>query len=604
MNLFQRQDYSGGLKIPLANLVSYWKLENSAKDSVGLNHGFDTAMTYNSGVVGQQGVFDGAFSYIVMPATDTLSFTNGSSDTSFSISALVNFSAITNGTIISKINDTVNREYYLLYNTVSNELRFRVFSGGVNTIYKSMDYAFTPTVGVNYYIVATYDGINLKLYVDGVLVGSATSAGTYVGMINSDSNFMIGAFSEPSPNGFFNGTIDEVAVWNKELSVHEITLIGNILNSGNHLTSDISPILLYGNIVNQTDFTSNSLYSTFGNGSKTLNGTNLRLTCSTDGVFTNGISYLRNSGIQKLKITINVKIISALSGTKYGVGVGLKSINTVTINSNCFQLAMAGANTGSRAYWSPSNYSLTLNDLSSNLSMSLNDIIEMTFEQNIDTFILVVKNITTGVTKSSMYVHTVTGSFLPNVNNPTIHLLGGTFDLQKFKIDSYEFAGAKLMCVGDSKTQGYYATNFETTFAAKLSKKYGAVVNNSGGGDETGNVLQKIQEIIDLAPKKVLLNIGSNDKRRGRTYAYWEANYDSIVSQLVTAGIDVYHLLQLNETVLTFADYNTHITSTYPAGKIVNAGTVSLNADGVHPNQTGMSTIYNAIVAQIGSQIT
>lgn len=100
-----------------------------------------------------------------------------------------------------------------------------------------------------------------------------------------------------------------------------------------------------------------------------------------------------------------------------------------------------------------------------------------------------------------------------------------------------------------------------------------------------------------------MLNIGSNDKRDGVTLAQWKTNYDSIVSQLSAAGISVYHLLQLNETVLTFTDYNAHINATYSASKIVDAGTISLDGDGIHPSQTGMDEIYSAIVAQIGSEI-
>ena len=50
-----------------------------------------------------------------------------------------------------------------------------------------------------------------------------------------------------------------------------------------------------------------------------------------------------------------------------------------------------------------------------------------------------------------------------------------------------------------------------------------------------------------LAPKKVLLSIGCNDVRNSIAAGTYEANYASIVSQLVAAGIDVYHLTYFAE---------------------------------------------------------
>ncbi len=604
MNLIERQSFSDNSKIPIGNIISYWQLENNANDSVGLNHGFETNMSYSAGLVSQQGNFNGVNSYITINDVNQLSFGNGVTDSAFSISLIARWDSVTAGILFSKAQASAPREYYLLYNSVVNELRFRVFSGGTSTIYKSVNFAFTPIVGQDYIITCVYDGVNVKLWVYSNSVGTLSSAGTYVAMSNTSAKVMIGAYNDIAPMDVWSGKIDEVTVWNKALSIKEILAINRKYRASHHITGTLSPILPFGTIIDKTDFTDSSMFTAFGNGSKTLSGTFLSLTSSTDGVFTNGITYNKNTGIQKFRITVKIKIINALNTTKYGVGLGSKTINAVTLNSNLYQLAMAGANTGSRTYYSQPNYTSIVSDTTSNLPMALNDIIEISFEQNVNIISFVCKNITQGVTRVNQYQHTMAGTFIPNVNNPAIHLLGGVFEMQQFKLESNEFKGAKLMCIGDSKTQGYYATDFETTYVAQLNQNYNGIVNNSGGGDETTNVLQKIQEIIDFVPKKVLLNIGSNDKRRGRTFATWQANYDSIVSQLITAGIDVYHLLQFNETSLTFTDYNTHITSTYPSGKIVNAGTIGLNADGVHPNQSGMNTIYSAIVAQIGSLIT
>ena len=66
-------------------------------------------------------------------------------------------------------------------------------------------------VNTTYHVVSTYDGTTGKLYIDGVLVGSATKTGTFTNYL-SGYGLSIGddaAFDDPP----FKGTIDEVAVY-------------------------------------------------------------------------------------------------------------------------------------------------------------------------------------------------------------------------------------------------------------------------------------------------------------------------------------------------------------------------------------------------------
>ena len=64
------------------------------------------------------------------------------------------------------------------------------------------------------------DASSFKIYVDGIRVDDGTtSGGTFTGLANDDSPVTIGSFSN---NNAFNGTIDEVAIWNRTLSEEEI----------------------------------------------------------------------------------------------------------------------------------------------------------------------------------------------------------------------------------------------------------------------------------------------------------------------------------------------------------------------------------------------
>jgi hypothetical protein len=72
------------------------------------------------------------------------------------------------------------------------------------------------------HVAATFDGDSVKLYVNGVQVGLTLFQGTIVA--SNASNIRIGALSDNTygPDRFWNGLIDEVRVWNRELSALEI----------------------------------------------------------------------------------------------------------------------------------------------------------------------------------------------------------------------------------------------------------------------------------------------------------------------------------------------------------------------------------------------
>jgi hypothetical protein len=83
---------------------------------------------------------------------------------------------------------------------------------------------FLPTIGNWYHIVSVYDNGNLSLYVDGVINGSSSSGS---GNLRPNSGgFHVGSYRS-ADNRWFNGTIDDVLVFNRSLSSTEISALYN-----------------------------------------------------------------------------------------------------------------------------------------------------------------------------------------------------------------------------------------------------------------------------------------------------------------------------------------------------------------------------------------
>jgi hypothetical protein len=73
-----------------------------------------------------------------------------------------------------------------------------------------------------HYVVGTYDGSNLRLYVDGVLAGGPTASTSSAGAAGSID------IAANATSGFFAGTLDEIAIYGRALSASEIATHYNV----------------------------------------------------------------------------------------------------------------------------------------------------------------------------------------------------------------------------------------------------------------------------------------------------------------------------------------------------------------------------------------
>ncbi len=91
--------------------------------------------------------------------------------------------------------------------------------------YRSINGNTVLTTGAWHYVVGTYDGTNIRLYIDGV--EDSASPAPYAGRIaTTGHNVWIGGNSD-RPGREFDGVIDEVAIWNRALSIGEVEWLTN-----------------------------------------------------------------------------------------------------------------------------------------------------------------------------------------------------------------------------------------------------------------------------------------------------------------------------------------------------------------------------------------
>jgi uncharacterized repeat protein (TIGR02543 family) len=203
--------------LPAGNLVSLWRAENNALDSVGSNHGsWAGTAAYGTGVVGKAFSLDGNGSYISVTDDANLHPT-----TAITLQAWIKPEDIaTDQHIISTAGggpSPFGHDYYL--RLVSGSLEFRInddplWAGSV-----------IPAANRWYHVTATYDratGLR-KIYVDGAL----TATNGYSSSINTGhTTFSIGVNARnPALGSNFNsfkGSIDEVAIYSRELTATEI----------------------------------------------------------------------------------------------------------------------------------------------------------------------------------------------------------------------------------------------------------------------------------------------------------------------------------------------------------------------------------------------
>ncbi len=223
------------LSVP-AGIISWWRAESNALDSIGTNDGALTnGASYAAGEVGQSFLLDGTSGYVVIPDSPSLE------PVSVTLEAWVKIFS-TNGIqlIFAKPLGSGTFDSYGLALSNGAPLAAICDTNGFGTF---LSITNTLTLGQWYHLAYTYDGTSGQqaLYLNGAVVASGNAGKS----MNYDAHpLLLGADIENgAPSYFLDGQIDEATIYNRALGANEIASIYNVGASGKQLVSPGRPVL-------------------------------------------------------------------------------------------------------------------------------------------------------------------------------------------------------------------------------------------------------------------------------------------------------------------------------------------------------------------------
>jgi len=334
--LSQAQDTTG--------LIAHWAMNGDATDASG--HGHDgtghnvTLTTGMYGIANTAYLFNGTNSMITIPYSSSFNLNK------VSICAIVKVNGFYSG--FCEGNMIIARGIPS-YTTTTGNYNLRFSDAGWNgcgtldttkqtfylncgsNILSASNLQYTPTIAEDhwYKIVAIFDSINYKIYIDGVLKDSVATSGSPIGT-NSDS-IVIGydTWEAPSYPYPFNGAIDDIILFNRVLTDSEIVHYGDTCGV---ITLEPDPIVIP---VGST--------ATFKVKSSAGNAASYQWQQKMDAGFADLTNTAPYSGVNTNTLTIT-GVTSSLSGSSYRCIV-TGSATCRDISSSALLTATTGLNT-------------------------------------------------------------------------------------------------------------------------------------------------------------------------------------------------------------------------------------------------------------------
>jgi hypothetical protein len=235
--------------VPTNGLVGWWPFNGNANDESGNgNNGgsIGAALTADRfGTASSAYSFDGLGNFI---------FVNNSAGinplTAVSVTAWINANSwgasVYDNTIVGNDNWQSGPSGYVLRCGNNGQLSFNIAKSFGNWE-EAVSTSNTMIENTWYFVVGTYDGTQIKLYINGSLEDTLASMGP---LFPSFSSLLFGQCPDPTANRFFNGKIDDIGIWNRALTQQEISNLYYGTVSGLNQYANLSTLNVFPNPAN------------------------------------------------------------------------------------------------------------------------------------------------------------------------------------------------------------------------------------------------------------------------------------------------------------------------------------------------------------------
>jgi hypothetical protein len=194
-----------------AALAAYWPLDGDATDASGNGNDGTVvggAVWEAAGLIGGALSFNGTDAYVDCGNGAGLDITEA-----ITLSAWANTADANNAEHNPFI--TKGDQAYALKHNTSNQIEAFIYDGDWHTVTYDIDDSFN---GEWHHLASTYDGLNLRLYVDGALQATGEHAGSIAG---TEYNVNLGRNAQ-NADRLYNGLIDEVRIYDGALPPDEL----------------------------------------------------------------------------------------------------------------------------------------------------------------------------------------------------------------------------------------------------------------------------------------------------------------------------------------------------------------------------------------------
>lgn len=241
--------------VPTNGLVGYWPFSGNANDASGNgNNGTVNGASLTTdrfGTVNSAYSYDGVNDYITIPDSPSLRLGNATISSWISYNSTLKMQLMVKHNILDAYNSNYGFEINE-YTALKGPNVHGMYANGNCNSYSWTNFHSNTDIGNNnwHHVVGTFGSDFLKIYIDGNYIGQIATPNTVMNTC-SGSDLLLGRGWNGYPN-WYNGKLDDLAIWSRVLTPQEIDNLYNSTNSNECLTMVINSGPLSTNPVTYT----------------------------------------------------------------------------------------------------------------------------------------------------------------------------------------------------------------------------------------------------------------------------------------------------------------------------------------------------------------